>query len=254
MTMIVDNLCLQAGGKCLIDHLDMTVEPGQCWFVYGRNGVGKTTLLKAMAGLKKPSSGRIFLDDLALPEWQHRALAQRRAYLPQVQGDTFGFTVMETVLAARFPYQTGYRWESGSDIEKAVSALERVEVLHLADRDIRTLSGGERQRVAVAALLAQDAPLMLLDEPASALDLSHQASLLGLIRKLCREQGKSVVMIVHDLNMAWDVASHVLLLHGDGLWEAGKREAMMCTGKLSTCLQFPVQTVLHGDRAVFVSY
>lgn len=254
MTVILDKVSLQAGGKHLIDHLEMTVEPGQCWFVYGRNGVGKTTLLKTMAGLQKPESGCIVLGDLVLPEWEPRELAKRRAYLPQAQGDTFGFTVMETVLAARFPYQTGYLGDSADDIEKAVSALKRLEVFHLAERDIRTLSGGERQRVAVAALLAQDTPLMLLDEPASALDLSHQASLLGLIRELCREKNKAVVMVVHDLNMAWDVASHVLLLHGNGLWEAGKREAMMCTEKLSECLQFPVQTVLHGDRMVFVSY
>ncbi len=254
MTMILENVCLEAGGRRLVDHLEMTVEPGQCWFVYGCNGVGKTTLLKTMAGLQKPDSGCIVLDDLVLPEWQARALARKRAYLPQAQEDTFGFTVMETVLAARFPYQTGYLGDSAGDIEKAVSALERLEVFHLAGRDIRTLSGGERQRVAVASMLAQDTPLMLLDEPASALDLSHQASLLGLIRELCRERNKAVVMIVHDLNMAWDVASHVLLLHGNGLWEAGKREAMMCAEKLSTCLQFPVQTVLHEDRTVFVSY
>ena len=254
MTMILENVCLEAGGRRLVDHLEMTVEPGQCWFVYGRNGVGKTTLLKTMAGLQKPDSGCIVLDDLVLPEWQARALARKRAYLPQAQEDTFGFTVMETVLAARVPYQTGYLGDSAGDIEKAVSALERLEVFHLAGRDIRTLSGGERQRVAVASMLAQDTPLMLLDEPASALDLSHQASLLGLIRELCRERNKAVVMIVHDLNMAWDVASHVLLLYGNGLWEAGKREAMMCAEKLSTCLQFPVQTVLHEDRTVFVSY
>ncbi len=254
MTMIIDNVCLQAGGKRLIDHLEMTIEAGQCWFVYGRNGVGKTTLLKAIAGLQKPDSGHIVLDDLVLREWQARALAKKRAYLPQAQGDTFGFTVMETVLAARFPYQKGFLGDSTGDIEKAVWALKRLEVFHLADRDIRTLSGGERQRVAVASLLAQDTPLMLLDEPASALDLSHQASLLGLIRELCRKQNKAVVMVVHDLNMAWDVASHVLLLHGNGRWEAGSREAMMCTEKLSECLQFPVQTVSHGDRTVFVSY
>lgn len=254
MTMLVDNLCLQAGNKRLIDCLNLKIETGECWFVYGRNGVGKTTLLKTMAGLQQPDSGRIFLDDLALSEWQVRELARKRAYLPQAQLDTFGFTVMETVLAARFPYQTGHLWESEKDIEKSVSALKRLEVFHLAERDIRTLSGGERQRVALAAMLAQDTSLLLLDEPASALDLSHQVSLLGLIRELCREQKKTVVMIVHDLNMAWDVASKVLLLHGNGCWEAGPTEAMMCTEKLSACLQFPVQRVLHGERPVFVSF
>lgn len=254
MTMIIDNVCLQAGHKHLIDRLGMTVESGQCWFVYGRNGVGKTTLLKTMAGLRQPDSGCVFIDDVVLPEWHARELAQKRAYLPQSQMDTFGFTVMETVLAARFPYQAGRLRESEEDMEKSVWALKRLEAFHLAGRDIRTLSGGERQKVALAAMLVQDTPLLLLDEPASALDLSHQVSLLGLIRELCREHKKAVVMIVHDLNMAWDVASHVLLLYGNGRWEAGKREDMMCPEKLSECLQFPVQTVPYGERAVFVSY
>lgn len=254
MTMLIDNVCLQAGQKSLINHLNLTIGPGECWFVYGRNGVGKTTLLKTMAGLRAPDSGCIFLDDLVLTEWLPRELAQKRAYLPQTQQDTFGFTVMETVLAGRFPYQAGHLWDSNDDIRKAISALIRLDVVHLADRDIRTLSGGERQKVALAAMLTQDTPHLLLDEPASALDLSHQVSLLGLVRELCKERKKAVVMIVHDLNMAWDVASHVLLLHGNGLWEAGEVKAMMCIEKLSKCLQFPVQTVLRGERPVFISF
>lgn len=254
MKMIVDNLCLQAGGNRLIDHLNMTVKSGECWFVYGRNGAGKTTLLKTLAGLQQPDDGKIILDDRMLPEWSPVELAKNRAYLPQSQTDTFGFTVMETILAARFPYQAGQLWESGEDIEISVSALKRLAAFHLADRDIRTLSGGERQRVSLAAMLAQDTPLMLLDEPASALDLSHQAALLGLVRELCRERQKAVVMIVHDLNMAWDVASHVLLLNGNGLWEAGGVSTMMCIEKLSECLQYPVRQVMHGERPVFISF
>ena len=254
MKMIIDNVGLQVENKRLIVHLNLTISAGECWFIYGRNGVGKTTLLKTMAGLQAPGAGRLFLNDLELSEWQPRELAKKRAYLPQTQMDTFGFTVMETVLAARFPYQAGHLWDSGEDIKKAFSALKRLDVINLADRDIRTLSGGERQKVALAGLLAQDTPLMLLDEPASALDLSHQVSLLGLIRELCQEQNKAIVMIVHDLNMAWNVATDVLLLYGDGHWEAGRAETMMCSEKLSKCLQFPIQTMSHGERPVFISF
>ena len=96
-------------------------------------------------------------------------------------------------------------------------------MLHLAQRDVRTLSGGERQRVAIAALLAQDTPLLLLDEPANALDLAHQVSVMRLLARLCREQGKTVVMVGHDLNLAHSVATHALLLMGDGAWLAGAR-------------------------------
>ena len=129
-----------------------------------------------------------------------------------------------------------------------------MDVLELAERDIRSLSGGERQRVAIAALLAQDTPLMLLDEPASALDLAHQAGLMRTVAGLSREENRAVVMVMHDLNLAWGVASHVLLLYGDGTWEAGSCEEMMVSEKLSHCLHYPVERVSCGNRPVFVSF
>ena len=115
--------------------------------------------------------------------------------MPQSRQDAFGFTVFETVLAARFPWRSEGMWESSEDRDVAAGALKRMDVLELAERDIRSLSGGERQRVAIAALLAQDTPLMLLDEPASALDLAHQAGLMRTVARLSREENRAVVMV-----------------------------------------------------------
>jgi len=127
-----------------------------------------------------------------------------------------------------------------------------MEVADLAARDVRSLSGGERQRVAIAAMLAQDTPLLLLDEPANALDLAHQVSVMRLLTRLCREQGKTAVMIGHDLNLAHQAASHALLLMGDGEWLAGPVAQVMQAPVLSRYLGHPIDIVVHGTRSIFI--
>jgi iron complex transport system ATP-binding protein len=181
-------------------------------------------------------------------------LARERAYLPQGRSDAFGYRVIETVLAARHPYQDARYWESDADFEIANQALEALDVAALAERDVRTLSGGERQRVAIAAVLAQDTPLLLLDEPANALDLAHQVSVMNLLANLCRQSGKAVVMVSHDLNLAHSVATHALLLMGDGNWQAGPVDAVMQPAILSACLGHPIETVQHGNRTIYIPF
>src|SRR5207302_5447739 len=132
------------------------------------------------------------------------------------RSDALGYSVLETVLPARHPHGGGAYWESEEDVRIAHVALQALDVDDLAQRDVRTLSGGERQRVAIAAVLAQDTPLLLLDEPANALDLAHQVSVMRLLADLCDGACKAVVMVGHDLNLAHSVASHALLLMGDG--------------------------------------
>lgn len=254
MILFSDKLDVRVGNRILLEKLDLVVMPGQCWFVYGRNGVGKTTLLQTLAGLRLPEGGKLMLDGREMSRWSSLELARKRAYLSQSQQDAFGFTVFEAVMAARFPWHSAKMWESQEDHNVVAYALERMDVLSLAGRDIRTLSGGERQRVAIATLLAQDVPLLLLDEPASALDLAHQAGLMALLAKLSREENRALVTVVHDLNLAWGVATHVLLLHGDGEWEAGTCREMMVPEKLSRCLRYPVESVAHGARSIFVSF
>jgi iron complex transport system ATP-binding protein len=128
-----------------------------------------------------------------------------------------------------------------------------MEVADLAERDVRTLSGGERQRVAIAAMLAQDTPLLLLDEPANALDLAHQVSVMRLLARLCREQRKAVVMVCHDLNLAHGVATHALLLMGEGGWQAGAADEVMRPAILGRCLGHPIDTIAHGARTIFIA-
>lgn len=251
--MQVQNLRLSMGGHVLVDGLDWQIRSGECWSVIGRNGAGKTTLLRTLAGLNPPDGGSVLLGGKPLAEWPLLELARARSFLPQARTDAFGYRAIETVLAARHPYHAQRYWETEADQYAAYAAMQNMEVADLAQRDVRTLSGGERQRVAIAALLAQDTPLLLLDEPANALDLGHQVRLMNLLATLCREQGKTVVMVIHDLNLAHDVATHALLLEGDGHWQAGPVDVAMNPSQLSRCLGHPVEIVRHGARSIFIA-
>ena len=246
------HLTLAIGTRTLVDDLNWRVDAGQCWSVIGRNGAGKSTLLRTLAGLRQPSSGSVSIQGRALADWPLLELARQRAFLAQARSDAFAYRAIETVLAARHPYHANRYWEGDDDYRIAQAALASMQVLDLAERDVRTLSGGERQRVAISAMLAQDTPLLLLDEPANALDLAHQVSVMGLLARLCREQKKTVVMVGHDLNLAHSVSTHALLLMGDGRWLAGPAADVMQASILSDYLGHPIDIVLHGKRSIFI--
>ena len=249
------NLQLSTPNRFLLKDLNWQIQSGECWCVIGRNGAGKSTLLRTLAGQRpvenqRDSQIKIQGKDIAL--WSLSELAKERAFLPQGRVDAFGYRAIETVLSARHPYSDAHYWESQTDIEIATKALQELDVADLAQRDVRSLSGGERQRVAIAALLAQDAQLMLLDEPANALDLAHQVSVMQLFSRLCRDSGKAVVMVSHDLNLAHRIATHALLLMGDGSWLAGTTDQVMTAEQLSLCLGHPIERFQHGEQSIFL--
>ncbi|QJD94151.1 ABC transporter ATP-binding protein [Duganella dendranthematis] len=245
-------LSLSAGQRQLVKDLDWQVREGECWSIIGRNGAGKSTLMRALAGLRPPEAGHVSLNGRPLAEWPLEELARQRAFLAQSRSDAFSYSVIETVLSARHPYHGNRYWEDSDDHAIAIQSLEAMEVAELKSRDVRTLSGGERQRVAIAAMLAQDTPLLLLDEPANALDLAHQVSVMSILARLCREQGKTAVMIGHDLTLAHSVSTHALLLKGDGRWLSGTREDVMQAGLLGDYLGHPIEAIQHGKRTIFI--
>ncbi|MCS6764561.1 MAG: ABC transporter ATP-binding protein [Candidatus Protistobacter heckmanni] len=243
-------LSLGVGGKFLLRALDWQVGPGECWAVVGRNGAGKSTLLRALAGLGDTTGGGV---ELAGRPLHTVPLAERTrlcAYLPQGRADAFGYSALDTVLAARHQQQSGY-WDAPEDIEAAMRCLRRLDVAELARRDVRSLSSGERQRVSIAALLAQDAPLLLLDEPAAALDLAHQIGLQRLTNAL-RNEGRGVVLVSHDLNLAAAAATHALLMLEVGCWLAGPAAEILEARRLGECLGHRVQAIEHAGRCIFV--
>lgn len=251
-TIATHDLRLSIAGRTLVQGLDWAAQPGECWSIIGRNGAGKSTLLRTLAGLHQPDGGAVLIGGRALAAWPLTDLARERAFLAQSRHDAFAYTVLESVLSARHPYHANRYWEGSDDHQVALEALASMDVIDLAARDVRTLSGGERQRVAIAALLAQQTPLLLLDEPANALDLAHQVSVMGLLARLCRERNHTVVMIGHDLNLASRISTHVLLLMGDGRWHAGTNEQTMQPALLGDYLGHPIEMIEHHGRRIFI--
>ncbi|MDE1182914.1 ABC transporter ATP-binding protein [Paraburkholderia sp.] len=222
-TLSVQHLTLRAGARTLLDDFTHTFYAGEIWCVAGPNGAGKTTLLSTLAGLQQPASGHVEIDGVRLRDWPSLALAQRRAVMPQSAHDAFSASVLDIVMLNRFPHLTGWGWgwERDADRDAALAALDALGLTGLASRDVLSLSGGERQRVALAAVLSQDAPLLLLDEPLSHLDLHHQIDCLDVLRDWTQSARRCVVLSCHDLNLARRFATHALLLDGQGHAYAG---------------------------------
>lgn len=252
MKLQTNKLSLFMGSRPLVTDLNWHVNPGECWCIIGRNGAGKSTLLRSLAGLHSNKTDKILINGQELNKWPLADLAKLRSYLPQGRNDTFAYRVIEVVLGARHPYNEGHYWESTEDLAIAYASLSKLDVADLADRDVRSLSGGERQRVAIAALLAQDAQLMLLDEPTNALDLAHQVSVMKLFSHQRKVNNKTLLMVSHDLNLAYSIATHALLLMGDGNWKAGLVSETMTQAALSQCLGYPIELIWHRDQCLFL--
>ena len=188
---------------------------GECWAIVGPNGAGKTTLLRTLAGLARARRRRDRLRRHAARGAGAARAGARRGLLPQDTVDFFPATVLETVLVGRHPHLARWQWETAADVARARAALAAVGLAGFERATSRTLSGGERRRVALAALLAQDPDLMLLDEPSSHLDLAHQIAVLDVLAGLARGRGKAIVMVLHDLHLALRYADHAIAL-GDG--------------------------------------
>lgn len=213
---------LQVGSRILLEGLDWQVRPGEFWCVLGRNGIGKSTLLHAAAGLQPTHAGQWQLLGQPLQGLSPAEMARHRGLLLQQQHDAFSMPVIEAVLAGRFVHHGG--WQPGTQDEAlALEALERVGLSSLAAADLLQLSGGERQRVGLATLLAQDPDLYLLDEPTSHQDVAAQLQLMTLLCELAAG-GKGVVASCHDINLASRFATHVLLLAEGRRWAGPAQE------------------------------
>lgn len=239
---------LRAGARCLLARLDWAVHRGERWAVLGPNGCGKSTLLRALAGLCQPSGGSLLLQGRPLERWSVHELSRLRSYTPQHHHDVFGMTALDVVLAARRPYAGRFGWLSADDRARALHALARCDAAPLAQQDVRSLSGGERQRVALAAALAQDVPLLLLDEPTAHLDVPHQQAVCELLKTL---SDRAVVISLHDVNLALACCTHALLCTDREAprWIAGPIEEVLRPDTLQAAYGWTMVPVdLEGRR------
>ncbi|HTJ93500.1 MAG TPA: ABC transporter ATP-binding protein [Pararobbsia sp.] len=250
----LDDVCLRAGARVLVDKLSLRAECGQIWCIAGPNGAGKTTLIDVIAGLREPAAGEIRLDGRTLRQWPRETLARRRALMPQATHDAFGATVLETVLIGRHPWLGGWGWEGHADLEIAQQALDALDIGALAQRDITTLSGGERQRVALAAALCQQAPLLLLDEPLAHLDPRHQIDCLRVLQQwvLDESERRMGVFSCHDLNLARAFATHAVLFDGAGAALCGPVLEVLTPEHASEAFGFPLVLLSDGERKMLV--
>jgi iron complex transport system ATP-binding protein len=242
---------LAVPGRTLCRNATFDVRGGECWVIVGPNGVGKTTLLNALAGLRQPASGEVAFDGMPLQAYTPRERALRLGLLPQDTFDAFPATVLETALAGRHPHIPRWRPESAEDVRLAREALGAVGMTDAAARDVQTLSGGERRRVALAMLLAQNPPVLLLDEPTNHLDIAHEVRSLELLSRLAREQGHAVVMTLHDLALAARYATHAILFSCDN-FEAGPAGTLLNAEKLSALYGQALVAVAHSRGTAFL--
>jgi iron complex transport system ATP-binding protein len=205
-------LTLTYGQRTVIEGLTAQIPPGKITMIVGANACGKSTLLRGLSRLLKPASGTVTLDGTDIHARPARQLARSLGLLPQHPTAPDGITVRDLVGRGRYPHQGFFRSWSADDERAVQEALTATDTLELADRNVDELSGGQRQRVWIAMALAQETDVLLLDEPTTYLDLAHQVEVLDLITDLNRQRGTTVVIVLHDLNLAARYADHVIAM------------------------------------------
>ncbi|GAA2403636.1 ABC transporter ATP-binding protein [Nonomuraea africana] len=211
-SLTATRLRLAYDDRVVVDGLDLAVPPGRISVIIGANACGKSTLLRALARLLSPCGGAVHLDGRSIHAMPTRQVAQRLGILPQSPVAPEGLTVSDLVGQGRSPHQTWWRQWSSADQEAVTAALVATGMLEHAGRPLDQLSGGQRQRAWIAMAVAQNTPVLLLDEPTTFLDLAHQIDVLDLVVDLNRRQGRTVVMVLHDLNQACRYADQVIVM------------------------------------------
>jgi len=244
MRLRTENLTVSYGAQTVLDGLSLALPAGKITALLGPNGCGKSTLLNCFSRLLTPDSGEILLDEKPIAGFSARQLARRLALLPQHHLSPEGITVRELVSYGRSPWLSLWGRLSAEDNERVNVAMSQTRTRNLADRRLTQLSGGQRQRAFLAMVLAQDTPLILLDEPTTYLDINHQVELMRLMVELKR-QGKTVVTVLHDLNQASRYCDHLVVLASGRVMAQGAPEAVMKPELLKTV--FSVEAEIHTE-------
>ena len=248
--LAAESLDVAVPGRRLVAGLDLALAPGEFACVLGANGAGKSLTLSTLAGLRAPAAGRVLLGGRGIGAWPRRERARRLGLLTQSTEDPFPGTVFDAVLIGRHPHIELWQLEGERDLERAHAVLAECGLAGFEARAIDTLSGGERRRVALAALLAQDPAVLLLDEPQNHLDPHHQLDVLKLLRARA-DQGHAVLATLHDPALAARFADRVLLLFGDGRWLHGASAEVLNEQSLSELYRVRMREVRVEGRRLF---
>lgn len=241
----LDGVSFETGGRVLLQPLTLSLTAGCMTALIGHNGSGKSTLLKLLARQQAPSCGSLRLHGTTLAEWPLREFARQVAYLPQHPPMGTGMTVRELVALGRYPWHGALGRLRAADHAAIEQALQLTDTTRFATQLVDHLSGGERQRVWLAMLVAQGASCLLLDEPTSALDIAHQVEVLRLLRDLTDSQALSVVIVMHDINLAARFCDELVALHSGRLLTSGTPDDLMHEDVLESIYGIPMDIVLH---------
>ncbi|EIM1365739.1 ABC transporter ATP-binding protein [Listeria monocytogenes] len=207
-----DNLQISYDKRIIVDGLDIAIPANKITALVGANGSGKSTILKTMSRLMKPSKGAVYLDGKTIHSQPTRDVAKQLAILPQNPSAPDGLTVFELISYGRSPHQSSFKSIIAKDREIIFWSLRVTNLMELADRPIDSLSGGQRQRAWIAMALAQETDVLFLDEPTTFLDMTHQLDVLNLLKQLNQSENRTIVMVVHDLNHASRYAHHMIAI------------------------------------------
>ena len=246
----IDSLFVSYGSRPVLHDVSLEVPSGTVTGLIGPNGAGKSTLIRAVSGVIPLQSGHIYAQDLDLARLSARQRAARIAVVPQARNLPAAFTAWEMVLLGRTPHLNWLGQISAEDRRRAHQAMERTDTLSLADRHIGELSGGEQQRVMIARALAQSAPILLMDEPTAHLDLQYQVSLLSLIRDLARQDGLTILIALHDLNLVGRYTTQAALLVKGLIQASGPTAQVLDARLLSQAYRVPLQSIPNGNSEI----
>ena len=243
VTWELHGLRFSHGREPVLRGIDLTFDPGHLYGVVGPNGSGKSTLLNLMAGHLKPGAGRVLLNGIPVHTLPPAVLAPLAAMVPQNGRFTFPFTVSEAVLMGRHPHIPRFSRPSEKDLDAVRGALEAMDMAHLAHRPLDELSGGERQRCMVARSLAQATPTLLLDEPTSSMDIRHGLAAMAELVRLVREENRTVIAVLHDLNLAASHCDRIVMLDRGAVHATGGVAEVLTPEAIRTVFGVTAQTI-----------
>ncbi len=243
----IENLTVAYASRRILEGVSLNVDAGEIVALIGPNGAGKSTLIRAVSGVVPIESGEISIDGKSLRRLSTVERARQLAVVPQARNLPPAFTVYESILLGRTPYLGWFGRAGAEDHEQVRHALERTQMLALAERRVGELSGGEQQRVLLARALAQDTPVMLLDEPITHLDLQHRERLVRLIRDLTVHKQLAILMVLHDLNLAGMYADRIALLVEGRIEAVGTPSEVLTEANLTRVYEIPVRVIPHPD-------
>lgn len=245
----IDNLKFGYGKELVLDGITFDVKRGEFLSIIGPNGSGKSTLLKTLNSLYTPNEGKISIEGNNINKFKKKDLAKRMALVLQDSNIDYGFTVEDIVLMGRHPHKGRFERENSDDYKIVDESLEMTGTLDLKYRLVTEISGGERQRVMIAKALAQKPSLILLDEPTSHLDINHQLEILKLLKKMNRDKGTTIVLVIHDINLGIRYSDRVIMLNEGKVIEIGDSEKVITKDniKLAYDVNVAIERNQHTD-------